>query len=137
MIGPTGNIPGKIGQETGFIQVPYQFGENSILDHLNTSYYHVHGAAFLYPDKVVPVTLTSGIPSWDQGGAITEVIPANGIIKNFDLHWCSISEISASLDGVIDIFSGGVGNEVKIGAVDVVRTSNFSRENPVPVQVPQ
>jgi len=126
-----------IGGQNGFISVPYQFGQNTVLDHLNTSYYHVHGAAFLYPDKAVPVTLTSAVAAWDETGNITEVIPANGIVKDFDLHWCSISDISAVLDGVIDIFAGDAGSEVKIGAVDVVRTANFARENAVPVQIPQ
>ena len=127
----------NIGDLTDSVGIPYSFGDNSIMAHLNTSYYHVHGASFLYPDKAVPVTLTSAAASWAETGAITEVIPANAITKAFDLHWCSISDISATLDGVIDIFAGESGSEVKIGTVDVVRTSTFSRENPVPVQIPQ
>lgn len=127
----------SIGLKTDFVDVPFVPNSESALAYLQTGYYHVHGAAFIYPDKAVPVTLTSAAASWGETGDITEVIPANGIIKNFDLHWCSISDISATLDGVIDIFAGAGGSEVKIGAVDVVRTSNFSRENPVPVQIPQ
>jgi len=126
-----------IGNKTDFVGVPYNFGDNSISALLLTGYYHVHGASFVYPDKAVPVTLTSAAGSWSEDGSITEVIPANTITKALDLHWCSISEISATLDGVIDIYAGGVGEETKIGAVDVVRTSTFSRENPVPVQIPQ
>ena len=126
-----------IGNKNDYVPVPYQEDVASILGFLKTGFYHVHGAAFLYPDKAVPVTLTSAAPSWDITGSKTEVIPASSITKNFDLHWASLSDISASLDGVIDIFAGAIGEEVKIGAVDVVRTSNFSREQPVPVQVPQ
>ena len=137
------NTPGSIvafeniGEKSDFVLVPYQESVSSILAFLQTGYYHVHGASFLYPDKAVPVTLTSAIASWAETGNITEVIPANGIIKNFDLHWASISDISAALDGVIDIFAGPALSEVKIGSVDVVRTANFSRENAVPVQVAQ
>ena len=132
-----GNPVANIGSKVGTVAVPYVPHKSSVMDHLNTSYYHVHGASFIYPDKAVPVTLTSAVASWAETGTIVEVIPADTIIKDFDLHWASISDISATLDGVIDIFAGASGSEVKIGAVDVVRTSNFSRENPVPTQIPQ
>lgn len=126
-----------IGNKNDYVGVPYSFGVQSIIAHLNTAYYHIHGASFLYPDLAVPVTLNSGVASWADPGSYTEIIPANGITKNFDLHWASLSDISAVLDGVIRLYKGTAGNEILIGAVDVVRTSNFSREQPVPVQVPQ
>lgn len=133
MIGPGNN---NLGQLTDLVGVPYVEG-NTALAFLHTGYYHVHGAAFIYPDKAVPVTLNSAIAAWAETGNIVEVIPANAIIKAFDLHWASLSDISAVLDGIVDIFAGPIGAEVKIGAVDVVRTANFSRENAVPVQVSQ
>jgi hypothetical protein len=142
MIGPGGaknaivRAVGKIGD---IISVPYVFRAvtNSIMAFLQTGYYHVHGAAFIYPDKVTPILLTSSAASWSQTGTIVEVIPANAITKDFDLHWCSIWDISDSLYGVVDIFAGPALNETKIGAVDVGRTANFSRESAMPVQIPQ
>jgi hypothetical protein len=130
-------INGNVGQKGDYVHVPYTPDTDTIMAFLATGYYHVHGASFIYPDKAVPVTLASAIPSWDDTGNKVEVIPANVITKNFDLHWASLSDISAVLDGVIDIFAGLAGAEVQIGAVDVVRTANFSRENAVPVQIPQ
>jgi len=65
------------------------------------------------------------------------VIPAGAITKDFDLHWASIWDISAALYGVVDIYKGLAGAEVKIGSVDVGRTANFSRESAMPVQVSQ
>lgn len=127
----------NIGDKIGTIDVPYTPHVSDIFQHLNTSYYHVHGASFIYPDKADPVELTSSSASWSETGVIVEIIPANTIIKDFDLHWCSIWDISTSLYGVIDIFAGGAGEEEKIGAVDVGRTSNFSRESAMPVQIPQ
>lgn len=141
MIGndPAGKI--EILERTGdlddFVHVPYVPDTNAILAHLNTSYYHVHGAAFIYPDKADPAQLTSSAAAWSETGAIIEVIPANAIIKPFDLHWCSIWDISSALYGVVDIFAGLAGAEEKIGAVDVGRTANFSRESAMPVQIPQ
>lgn len=126
-----------VGKQADFVSVPYSFGNNTLYGYAATGYYHIHGASFIYPDKAAPVTLTSAVASWGETGSLIEIIPADTIIKAFDLHWCSISAISASLDGVIDIFAGGISEEVKIGSVDVVRTSIFSRENPVPVQIPQ
>lgn len=128
---------GVLGDFSDSVDVPYEEGINTALAFLQTGYYHVHGASFIYPDKAVPVTLTSNAASWNETGTIVEIIPASTITKAFDLHWASISDISEICDGVIDIFSGASGSEVKIGAVDVVRTSRFSRENPVPVQIPQ
>ena len=132
-----GNPVANIGSKIGTVGVPYVPHQSTVMEHLNTSYYHVHGASFIYPDKAVPVTLTSATASWAETGAIIEVIPANAIIKDFDLHWCSASDISASLYGIVDIFAGESGNEVKIGSVDVTRTSNFSQEGNKPVQIPQ
>lgn len=130
------NINTNVGELEDLVTVPYEEG-NPVLAFLHTGYYHVHGAAFLYPDKAVPVTLNSAAAAWGETGAITEVIPANAITKDFDLHWASLSDISATLDGVVDIFAGESGSEVKIGSVDVSRTSNFSREGAAPAQVPQ
>lgn len=134
MIGPGGN---NIGLKTDLSVVPFLPDENTALGLLQTMYYHIHGFPFIYPDKAVPVTLTSAAPVWGTGGAIIEVIPANAIKKDFDLHWASLSDISATLDGIIDIYAGSIGNELIIGSVDVVRTANFSRENAMPVIIPQ
>jgi hypothetical protein len=135
MIGPIGNI---LGAFFDYVHVPYDPDDiTTIMGYLRTGYFHVHGASFIYPDKAAPVELTSAAGAWAITGNKIEVIPANAITKNFDLHWASISTISAELDGVIDIFAGPAPSEVQIGAVDVSRTTNFSREGAMPVQIPQ
>jgi len=142
MIGP-GNISAAIkavvGKISDFVHVPFVASAltNTVMAYLKTGYYHVHGASFLHPDKADPVLLTSSAAAWSETGNITEVIPANAITKDFDLHWCSIWDISDPLYGVVDIFAGPADAPVKIGAVDVGRTANFSRESNLPVQVPQ
>jgi len=135
-IGNGGND--KVGLKSDFVNVPYVAGNNSILAHLNTGYYHVHGANFIYPDKAVPVELTSDAASWGIAANPTEIIPASTIIKAFDLHWASIGDISASLYGMIDLYGDDGSGWFKIGPLcDVVRTSNFSREGFAPLQIPQ
>lgn len=127
----------SVGVESDYVHVPFVPNSSSALAYLQTGYYHIHGASFIYPDKADPVTLQSSAASWSITGTIVEVIPANTFIRAFDLHRASVSDISNTLYGIIDIFSGGVGAEVKIGSVDVSRTSNFAQEGQKPVQIPQ
>jgi hypothetical protein len=89
----------KIGNLDGFIDVPYEFGTNTVLDNLNTLYYHVHGTPFVYPNSASNVVLTSGTDAWSTGGAIIEVVPADTLSVSFTLGEC-ISNISNS--GVTD-----------------------------------
>jgi len=140
MIGNNGilkSIKDVVGKFGDYVAVPFVSGVSTIYGFLQTGYYHIHGASFIYPDKANPVTLTSGVNSWAEDGAITEVIPANTITKAFDIHWCKLSVISADLFGVIDIFSGSVGNEVKICSIPLSRSSVFSGETFSPVQIQQ
>lgn len=132
-----GNNKNNIGAKNDYVNIPFVPNSETVLAYLQTGYYHVHGASFVFPDKANPVQLTSAVASWAETGNIIEVIPANAITKEFDLHWCKISAISANLYGVIDIFAGSIGNEVKIGAIPCSRTDNFSSETFAPVQVPQ
>lgn len=126
------------GELGDFIAVPYTVGINSILAHLNTSYYHVHGQAFVYPDHADSVVLTSGSGAWGVTGNIIEVIPTNALsVAAFDLHWINISAISAVAELQIDIFKGAIGSEVRIGATRSQRNTNQSRENANKIQIPQ
>jgi len=131
------SIKNIVGSFTDNVIVPFQSGVSTIYGFLQTSYYHVHGASFVYPKYADPIQLTSNAAAWNTTGTIVEIIPANSITKEFDLHWASISEISANLFGIIDIYAGASGSEVLIGSVDVNRTITFSREGVAPVQIPQ
>ena len=127
----------RVGGSRDKVGIPYEFGNNTIYGHLNTSYYHVHGESFVLPLYADAIRLTSASGSWATTGTKFEVIPAVAMDRPFDLHWVSITNISASLQGIVDIFAGEVGSEIKIGAVDVQRSTNFSRESALPVQIPQ
>ena len=135
---PIGFPTNTSGGLEDFVDVPYDPGTNTIMAHLNTNYYHVHGAAFIYPDKADPITVTSSAAAWSETGTIVEIIPADTITKAFDIHWCSIADISAVLYGMIDLYKDTGGVWEKIGpCCDVVRNSNFTRENWARVQIPQ
>ena len=133
-----GKITESNGSPTGCVAVPYNFGGNTVMDHLNTSYYHVHGQSFVYPAGADNVTLTAGSGAWDDSGAKTEVIPAGTLTTaNFDLHWLDLSNISGTGTVEVRIFKGTEGNEVQIGAVRANRSTNQARNGPAPVQIPQ
>ena len=138
-----GGIIKKIKDSVGALRdrvgVPYVFGANTIIGHLNTMYYHVHGATFIYPNVGTdPITLTSSAAAYSTDGAKVEIIPANSITEDFDIHWVVISDISANLFGYIKLFTGAPGEEVEIGAPEPVsRTDNFSAEHSQYTQIPQ
>jgi len=131
-------IRDAVGNKGDFIEAPYSFGINSILAHLNTAYYHVHGESFVYPNHANAVLLTAGSGAWDLTGAIIEIIPAATLTTSeFDLHWMNISSISAVGEIQIDIYAGGVGAEVLIGATKATRSTSQTRNGPSRIQIPQ
>lgn len=121
-----GDKTANIGDKTGFVMVPYSFGDNTILDHLNTAYYHVHGKPFCFPELADDVTVTSGAGAWGAGGAITEIIPANTLsVSAFDLHWVNINNHSSDAYYFLEIYAGDPGSEVLIGSTRSWRDSTF------------
>jgi len=142
MIGPNGittlikNVVGKISD---FVHVPYVSSAltNTVMAYLRTGYYHVHGATFLYPSTGAPIQLTSSAAANSETGTIVEIIPANAVTKDFDLHWLTAVEISANLFGYVVLFSGAPGEEVEIGREPISRTDNFTSEMPQYTQVQQ
>lgn len=134
-----GNIikPDEIGDFRDYVGVPYEFGNNPILAHLNTLYYHAHGEAFVYPDLASNIVLTSAATAWASTGAKTEVIPVNTLTSVFDIHFINISNVSANSQFQIDIFSGLGGAEVKIGSTRGSRTAVQSFNGEKRIMIPQ
>ena len=127
-----------IGNKTDIVGVPYSSGVNSILAHLNTSYYHVHGQSFVYPSHAGNVTLTAGAGAWDITGAISQVIPtATLTTEAFDLHWINISAISGNGEIQIDIYADSGSGDVLIGSTRAHRNAVQSQEGAKRIQIPQ
>jgi len=130
----------KIGDVNSQLVVPYVLGyaENKILAHLNTSYFHAHGKAFVYPDHADDVLLTSSAAAWSETGAIIEVIPVGGLLAiDFDIHWINLSNLSANGTYQVDVFKGAPGSEIRIGATRANRSTNQTRNGPSRIQIPQ
>ena len=131
-------ILNKIGQLTDFVHVPFVSGASTILGHLNTNYYHVHGQSFVYPTAADNVELTAAAGAWAASGDIIEVIPGNTLsVSEFDLHWINISTISENAELEIRIFKGAPLEEVQISATRPSRTAAKSQEGARRIQIPQ
>lgn len=129
---------GNVGTLKGLVDVPYVPWESTVLDHLNTAYYHVHGQSFVYPNHADDVVLTSDGDAWGVTGSKIEVVPVNTLdVANFDLHWINISNIDGTTQIQIDIYAGLAGSEVLIGSTRAARTTNQSRNGPARIQIPQ
>jgi hypothetical protein len=127
-------IKSVVGSFGDWVHVPYSLTDlNSIMAYMRTSYQHVHGQSFLFPKYEAPKTLTSSAAAWSLTGTPVEIIGAEDTDRPFDLHWGVISSISDVLEGVITLYA----DDVEICAIPVSRTTNFSREEAMPLQVPQ
>jgi len=127
----------KIGEKTGHVAIPFTLGNNTIFDLLNTGYYHVHGEALTYPLLANPVLLTAAAGAWGNTGTIVEIIPAGVTNRAFDLHWAQVSDISVAYYGIVELFKGAAGAEIKITDFPIFRTNNFISEGNMRIQIPQ
>ena len=127
----------RIGDFPDLVDVPYAGARtNSLLAYARMGYYHVHGASFILPDEN-PVTVESSAVAWGLG-AVVETIGVDKINHNFDLHWASISDISATLQGMLYLYTRKADADPWVflaAACDVVRTTSQSREIQSPIMV--
>ena len=88
------------------------------LAHLNEE--HNHSIQKIYPVGAGPVTLTAGGGAYTVG-AIVQIVPAGTITDEFDIHWLSISSLSATAEYEFILYQGGAGSETEISRVAVTR----------------
>lgn len=120
------SLKNTLGKLNDWVGVPYSFGSNTVLAHLNTLYYHVHGESFCYPELANDISVTSGTGSWGTGGSITQIVPSGALNESaFDLHWININNISNDGFYYIEIYAGEPGSEVLIGNTRSWRDSTF------------
>lgn len=106
----------------------------SLAGHLKANYYYVHSPAKVYPTLADSITLTADASGWTLG-AKAEVIPADTITTKFDIHWILVSEISAVDEYELVVYKGAGGAEEEIGRIAFNRSSTFSQEGDLPIQI--
>jgi hypothetical protein len=95
--------------------------------------YHSHAIGKVYPLLANPITLTKAVNAWVAFPASkTEIIPVNTVTRPFDIHFVSVSTLSAVGDYVIALYSGAAGAEVLIGYVVASRSASGTTEGIVP-----
>ncbi len=76
-----------IGSSDDAHSVASLFGRLKLLDE------HIHSAQHTYPELADGVTLTSHANDWELG-ALTEIVPANAIVTEFDLHEVVVEDVN-------------------------------------------
>ncbi len=87
IIGALRKLLAGIGENSDNHNVASLFGRNRELIE------HVHTAQKVYPNLADGVTLTSGAGDWGLG-TITEIIPANTITAEFDIHEVLVEDVN-------------------------------------------
>jgi len=105
-------------------------------DKLDAIEEHLHGESIVYPQLAAPITLTSAAGAWAAYPAPTEIVPVNTIIKDFDIHWISISTISANGDYMLRLYTGPALSEVFLSELDFYRTAVQSQEGSTSIITP-
>lgn len=91
---------------------------------------HIHGAAKVYPTLAAGVQLTCGSTNYGEG-AYYEIVPANTIASEFDIHWLNIENMSDNDVYEIAIGVGTSGNETEIGRIRATRTANQVKQDSI------
>ena len=125
----TDSIKNKIGTETDIAT------DKTVLGYSNSMYQHIHNPSECYPSLADGITVNAGAGSW-QLGNFFQIIPSNIINNAFDIHWVNFEKVSENDVYELILYSGLVGQEVKIGSVRTYKTSAVSGANNVPIQIP-
>lgn len=103
---------------------------NSIRALTHTLEEHIHKDSKCYPTGANPVTVTCGDSNPWVLGAFVEIVPANAIASDFDIHFINAESISAN--GSYELVIYAVATE--IGRLRFARSTNQVRANGLPFQ---
>ena len=95
---------------------------------------HFHSESLVYPELANPIVVQKAAGAWAAYPTPTEIIPINTYNFIFDIHWVSISAISANGDYTLKLYSGAPASEIAIGVVDFARNAVQSQEGAQPHQ---
>lgn len=93
---------------------------------------HVHSASNVYPTLANGVTVTGGA-AWTLGSFV-EIVPASTITSDFDIHYLSIEDISATDVYELVLYKGALASEIEIGRVRFVKNAALDATLNIPIQ---
>lgn len=104
---------------------------SSLVSITHTLEEHIHHSQFVAPDLGDAVSVTANVTAWEISSAFVEVIAANEIDTDFDLHFVSMT-MDANDEYQLQIYAG----EVLIASADAERNTNQTKVSDVPIQCP-
>jgi hypothetical protein len=105
-------------------------GVETMADKVHVLEEHAHGQQKLAPSDAAPAVLASAAVAWTQG-TIVQLLAAGAETEDYDVHWVTVSNITANADYEIVLYAGGIGAEVEIGRCAVTRNAVQSQEGTV------
>lgn len=125
--------PPSLGNKDDHIVAPLIEGTVTAMAILNNIEEHLHSASRVFPELADPVTLTKAAGVWAAFPTPTQIIPANTVDEDFDIHFAMLSDTSAAGQYVLKLYAGAVGSEVVIAAQSFFRTAATFFEGSLPV----
>jgi len=119
----------KLGNTTDFA------AHKTLLGYQNSLYQHVHNQAKVYPTLADGITVEGGVGAWTLGNFV-EIIPANTITTQFDIHWINFESASATDIYEFVLYSGAAASEVEIGRIRSHKETAKSGTSNIPIQIP-
>ena len=95
---------------------------------------HMHSQSECYPELADAIEVQKAAGEWAAFPTPVEIIPADIITKDFDLHWIDVFGISANGQYAMAIYVGPVLSEVRIGCIAINRNAVQSIEGAQPIQ---
>jgi len=90
-------------------------GKETTADKVKVLLEHNHGRQYVYPALADGVTLTSHNDDWDLG-VIVEIVPANTIAADFDIHEVLIEDVNTK-DKTYELVLYSGGGDTEVGRV--------------------
>lgn len=110
-------------------------GKETSGDKVSVLLEHAHSQQKLAPSDAAPVTLASAASAWVQG-TIVQLLAAGAETSDYDVHWVTVSGITANADYEIVLYAGAAAAEVEIGRCAVTRNAVQSQEGNVAMMTP-
>lgn len=104
---------------------------NSLYARAYISERHIHQCQKVYPTLANSIQVAGGAGVWELGN-LTEIIPANTALSNFDIHWISLCDASVNDEYELILYA----NTTQIGRAPFTITDKKDVTDGIPFQCP-
>jgi len=104
---------------------------NSLYSRAYISEQHIHQIQRVYPTLADSIQVAGGAGAWELGD-LTELMPANTALKNFDIHWISLCSATVNDEYELILYA----NTTQIGRAPFSITDKKDATDGVPFQCP-